>query len=220
MSAYFLNHHPKIIETLSEDNLEKFILEQELFKERAHRQAQENLLLKEDLSKRKKELKASEQLQQKLISEVINSKKELLKNKERAFDSLIVKKKTLDTEIDRVVGYVRKLFLITILIYYVVLYILIGKLGWEKLEQWTWILTTIPIVVSVVYFLITGHTINPKIFFENKKKEITAKKYELAFFDDDQLNEQKKAIEELKSEIQYIELPTIVVEQEIGLEEF
>ena len=79
----------------------------------------------------------------------------------------------------------------------VVLIFSIFKLGWDKMEKWTYIFGILPIIVSVVYLLIAERSFNLTNNFQKIKERLINKEYKSKNFELESL----KILEEEKSKL-------------------
>ncbi|MBU1193641.1 MAG: hypothetical protein KKE62_15160 [Proteobacteria bacterium] len=194
----------QILSTITEDTLEKFILSQEHFKNKAQQQELENFELKKSLKKEKEKNQEIGREKNQLSNEIIASKEKLLVEKEGIILLLKDQQEPIDREVKKAVIILKSIIFGSIIIFYAIFYFLISQLGWDRMEQWTWILTfSIPVIFYVIYFLITEKTIDPKKIFEKRRQKIRNLKYKHFRFDDDKLQKLLKETEELKIDIGY-----------------
>lgn len=69
------------------------------------------------------------------------------------------------------------------------------------MEQYTFILSVIPVAISILYLLITEKTINPIKYLNIQQENYIQKTYDEFDFDRNKLTENEEAINKLKAEI-------------------
>jgi len=191
-----------VLNSISEDKIEKYILEQEHFKNEAQRESQENTELKENLIQKEKKLKEYEKSQTALSYQVIETKETLLQERQNSIEILENQKRPIDIEITKTFRFFKMKFLGAIVLFYALAYFLIWKYGWNELEQWTWIISvTLPVIVSAIYMLVEENTINPLELLKSKKLKIQEQKYNQFNFDISLLNKLKSEKNNLRNEI-------------------
>jgi hypothetical protein len=184
----------EILNTINEDTLERFIEEQNHFKNKVQLQADENVKLKVELESKKN-----------VETQLLESKKILLKDKEgqkslltkqrEPLDKLAIKKYTTTK------AFVTGLFIICCLA------IIVGIIycDWNKLEKYTYLIGLIPAMIYILYFMIKEKKINPleamKKYFNSYKEKCFIQKYSQFNFDIDQFNDLDTEIVKLETEI-------------------
>ncbi len=194
-----------IFHVISEDSLEHFIKEQELFKNEAAKQAEENIKLKGVLDiheKTIKEEKTAKTLAQiELIRASIDSKEKLLKEKKETVDMLENQKNPIDKIANKIFRNFKIIFGSIFILYYLVTYFLIWKYNWEKIEPWTFIIGTFPIILTLLYLFISEKDWNPKHFLKRKKDLIKNQEYKKFNFNINRLHVMIQEIAQLEEEI-------------------
>jgi len=203
-----------ILETISENNIDKFIQEQEHFKNKAELQQEENKKLKEDLqnknsliqttkSEYERQLEIKEREEEKIREANLALKKSLLEEKKRSIKLLENQKTNLDKKAITSLNIFKGVIFFVILGYYGGLIFMIFKEGWDTMEQWTYILGVLPIIGSIIYLLITESSFNLTKYFQKIKERQTIKEYKSNNFKLESLNnlkeEEKKLIREIES---------------------
>lgn len=191
-----------ILDVISEDNLEKFIKEQEDFKNKAEKQVEENITLKSSLTQKERDLAKFEKDKTALTSQVIETKKTLLQEKKNSIEILENQKKPIDIEVTRTFRLFKIRFIGVMVLSYALSYFLVWKYGWDKLEQWAWIISvTFPIMLSAIYMIAAEKTLNPLELLKNKKRKVQEHKYSQFNFDISLLKKLKLEKENLRNEI-------------------
>ena len=203
-----------ILETISENSIDKFIQEQKHFKNEAELQKQENERLKEDLQSKDSLIKASKSEHEKQLEIKRKEEKEsrkanlilkesLLDEKKRSIKLLKNQKSNLTKKAMTSYNIFKGVILLTFLGYYGGLIFLIFMLGWDTMEKWTYILGLLPIVASAVYLLITERSFNLTNYLRKKKEKRISEVYKSNNFELESLNtleeEKSKLIIEIES---------------------
>lgn len=183
-----------VLNAITEDNLEKFVQEQNHFKIKAEKQAEENLLLIDRLESKKR-----------VEVDLVNAKKDLLQEKINLKETLEKQKKPLDRKSARKYKNLKVILGSAILLYYLLLIGAIFYFGWNDMEQYTFILSIIPIVISVLYLLVSEQNINPVKYLQKQKEKYLTQTYEQFDFDVTKLSDTEFEIENLKGEINKME---------------
>ncbi|MGM9476506.1 hypothetical protein ACS5PU_08745 [Pedobacter sp. GSP4] len=182
-----------VLNTITEDNLEKFIQEQAHLKVKSEQQQEDNVKLQ-------KELEVKKDVEKQLLA----AKDDLLQDKINIKTILERQQKPLDAKARRKYNILKILIGTIIVVYYVILISSVFYFSWNIVEQYTFILGLIPIIVSFIYFMITEQTINPLKYLKIKKENYYTEIYKEFNFDLQKLNDNEEAIEKLQSEIESI----------------
>ena len=179
-----------VLNAITEDSLEKFIEEQSHFKIKAEKREEDNIKLLEELETKKE-----------VEKELLTTKQDLLKEKENLKDTLKRQKKPLDKKAERKYKNLKTTLIFIILGYYALLIGSIFYFTWDVMEQYTFILSIVPIVISILYLLTAEQTINPLKFLKKQEERFFDKMYYEFDFDIEKLNKTKEEILELENEI-------------------
>lgn len=191
-----------ILDIMSEDSLEKFIQEQEYFKNKVEKQVEENIILKRSLTQKEKDLEKYEKDKTGLAFQVIETKEKLLQEKQNSIEILENQYKPIDIEITKTFWLFKIKILGIIVFSYALSYFLIWKYGWDKLNKWIWIISvTFPVMLSAIYMLVQEKTINPLELLKRKKLKIQGQKYSQFNFDFSLLKKLKLEKNNLRNEI-------------------
>ncbi len=182
-----------VLNSITEDSLEKFIEEQSHFKIKAEKQEEDNIKLLEELESKKE-----------VEKELLTTKKDLLQEKINLKVTLERQKKPLDKKALKKYKNLKTIIGITVTGYYILLIGAIFYLTWDVMEQYTFILSIVPIVFSVLYLLVTEQTINPLKYLKIQEESYIKKTYEEFDFDINILIDNEGAINKLKVEIDEI----------------
>jgi hypothetical protein len=85
--------------------------------------------------------------------------------------------------------------------YFLIIFILIYKVGWDTMEPITYFLSALSIIGGYLYFAITGKSFNPSEYFFQKKQEFKDKVYKDFRFDSDRLSSLLERKKELENEL-------------------
>lgn len=182
-----------VLHVITEDSLDKFIEEQKHFKSKAEQQAEDNIKLREEL-----------EIKKDVEKELLTTKNDLLQEKLNLKSTLERQRKPLDKKAEKKYLNLKLSIGFIILIYYILLVGAIFFFTWNVMEQYTFILSIVPIVISLLYLLKTEHSINPKKFLKLQQEKYFTKTYEEFDFDIDKLIENEQQINKLKTEIDEI----------------
>jgi len=179
-----------VLNAITEDSLEKFVQEQSHFKNKAQKQELENIKLLEELESKKD-----------IERQLLKAKEDFLNEKKALRQTLERQKKPLDKKAKRKYKNLKITLTLIILVYYILLVASIFYFTWDVMEQYTFILSIIPIIVSVLYLLTTEQTINPLKYLKIQQVKYFEKKYREFNFDIEKLNRTKEDIIQLENEI-------------------
>lgn len=202
-----------VLSFITEDKIEKYMLEHEHIKNVATKKSEENEQLKENLEFNKIELKAKE-------IEADNYKKakeakesEIIQNNIEAKETLIKEKSdnlyTLNQQLIPIKREAKFLFVyyrigigFLLILLYTLVCLIIWKMGWNIIEAWTYIIgVLLSNLLPLFYLLLFEKNINPKNYLENIKSCIYLKTYSKFNFDTERLIILDSEIEKLKAEV-------------------
>jgi hypothetical protein len=182
-----------VLNAITEDSLEKFIQEQTHFKIKAEQKQEDNLKLLRDLDAMSNVEKQLLETKNDLLNEKLNLKETL----ERQQKPLVIIAKRKYRNLKIAIGGV-------IIAYYILLIGAIFYFTWEKMEQYTFILSIIPIVVSILYLLGREQTWNPLKYLKIQEQSYYSSTYEEFNFDFKKVDETDESINKLRLEIDEI----------------
>lgn len=202
-----------VLEMISDTNIEKYINEQHLFKDKAKKQADENVSLKEELVNKEKQLIEKENELQLKTEErksteieynkkILSDKIELLSEKKISIEDQIKiqDKATLIT--NRKHRNFKFLIGFLYLLYFIGWIVVIFKYGWDKIEPWTFIVGIIfPIVVIPLYNLIFEKKLDFITFIKKKREKIHQKQLQFLGYSKERVDKLNKDCEKLEEEI-------------------
>lgn len=179
-----------VLNAITEDSLEKFVQEQSHFKNKAQKQEIENIKLLDELESKKD-----------IEKQFLKAKEDHLKEKKALKKTLERQKKPLDKKAKRKYKNLKTTLILIILGYYALLIGSIFYFTWDVMEQYTFILSIVPIVISILYLLTTEQTINPLKYLKIQQVKYFEKTYKEFDFDIEKLNKTKEEIVKLDNEI-------------------
>ena len=179
-----------VLNAITEDSLEKFVQEQSHFKNKAQKQEIENIKLLDELESKKD-----------IEKQFLRAKEDHLKEKKALKKTLERQKKPLDKKAKRKYKNLKTRLILVILGYYALLIGSIFYFTWNIMEQYTFILSIIPIVISILYLLTAEQTISPLKYLKMQQAKYFEKNYKEFDFDIEKLNNTKEEIIKLDNEI-------------------
>lgn len=182
-----------VLNAITEDSIEKFIQEQTHFKIKAEKYQEDNLKLIKDLEAKKD-----------IEKQLLKTKNDLLQEKLNLKDLLERQKQPLEKKVKRKFRNLKMTIGSIIIMYYIFLVGCIFYFTWDIMEQYTFILTIIPIIISLVYLLIKEQTINPLKYLKIQEQKYYTQIYNEFNFDIDKVLENEDEIRILCLEIEEI----------------
>jgi hypothetical protein len=179
-----------VLNAITEDSLEKFVQEQSHFKNKAQKQEIENIKLLDELESKKD-----------IEKQFLRAKEDHLKEKKALKKTLERQKKPLDKKAKRKYKNLKTTLILVLLGYYALLIGSIFYFTWNIMEQYTFILSIIPIVISLLYLLTAEQTISPLKYLKMQQAKYFEKNYKEFDFDIEKLNNTKEEIIKLDNEI-------------------
>jgi len=201
-----------ILDSISEDKIEKYHEEHEFLKCKVAKEVEDNAELKKVIDSKENEIKKQELLfeqeqrinkQNELLlqQDVLKSKEQLLAEKNRNKETLEIQKTQIDINVAQKYRNFRIFIAICFLIYYLIICILIWKLGWNLMEPVIYIIGVAPLIISYLYLLVFGKTINPIDYLKNKKEKNYQNNYNRFKFDLKRLDDLRQEICNIEREI-------------------
>ncbi len=181
----------EVLNAITEDSLEKFVQEQSHFKMKAEKQQEDNIKLLDELESKKG-----------IEKQLLSTKMDLLQEKLNLKETLERQKKPLDKKANRKYKNFKTILCGVILSYYILLVGSIFYYTWDVMEQYTFILSIIPIVISILYLLTTEQTINPMKYLKIQQNKYFLQTYDDFDFDINKLIANEETIIKLKVEIE------------------
>lgn len=203
-----------VLEMISDTNIEKYINEQHLFKDKAQKQAIENVSLKNELVDKEKiiiekdnelKLKTEERKLNEIEynKKILSEKNELLTEKKISIeDQIKIKDKAILITNKKHRNF--KLLIGSIyLLYFIGWILVVFKYGWDKIEPWTFIVGIIlPIVVIPFYNLIFEKKFDFITFIKIKREKIYQNRLQFLGYSQERIEKLNKDCEKLEKEIE------------------
>ena len=142
-----------------------------------------------------------------LSNEKIRFKEELLNEKTKTKIDLAKQKIPIDKQGEKNFNFYKLKYATIVIGYFIGLAVLTSVVGWNIMEPITYFLGSVGIIISFLYPMIYGKSINPAVFFNNKEIDMRANAYSDFNFSIDRLNQIIEEEKELKVEIE--ELKTV-----------
>lgn len=134
----------------------------------------------------------------KIVDQQLIDKKDLLEAINNSFGPLQKVKDSYDNHAEKNANWVLFFLIIVPIIIICGIYF---KIGWSKIEPWTFLLVFLPTILSYSYFAINKKELSIKSLWEDLIEIKKARYYKKHNFDLSQYEETKKNIEDLKREI-------------------
>jgi Fe2+ transport system protein B len=191
-----------LLSEINEDSIEKHLNEQERLRHQAEKSEEENKKLREQLIETNRNANSNK-------SKMLNDKiKTLYKYRNELIDNKAKKEKQknrLDLKAAKKYLVLKITIILFFLIYYSSLYYIILDIGWETSEKILTGLNILPVLLSVLYLLITEKTFNPIKILNQIKNKYILKTYNKYFFDIKEYEENIKKIEAIDEELKDLE---------------
>ncbi|MNU46056.1 hypothetical protein D3C71_349100 [compost metagenome] len=188
-----------ILDLISEESIETFLLQQEHFKVKAQDESLKNIKLETELANKNQEVRSSRETQIDLSSKLITTKEGQLNDKQNSIDILTKQNTQIEKKIQIRKFWNNVMLVSIVIIMFSISLIIIWKMGWNSAEPWTWIISCLPIVVSLIYMIFTEKSINLKVALKKRNEKIKINQYKKYEFDIrifEQLKQDKKSLEE------------------------
>lgn len=186
-----------VLQVITEDSLDKFIEEQKHFKSKAEQQIIENENLKIELAKKVK-------TENKLENDLKSTKELIVNEKNKQFDILNNIKKPLDIKAENNYFFYKIILAILFIFCFACGLVFIFYINWNEFEKYSYFIGFLPILIFVLYFLITEKEIQPQKAFKShlisRKRNEYNKKYNEFNFNIEEYNKLKNEISEYKNE--------------------
>jgi hypothetical protein len=164
------NVEETLLEIISENSIEEQLYKHEYLKNSLQEKTQESGSLKASLENMEQEKNIVSQ-------ENIELKKELLKVKKSEKDKLVQENKRIISNADKKYKQYKTVIVSIYIIPWVVMFFCVYKLGWDTMEQWTWVVSIVLLIVPFLYSIIMEESFNLFLHFRNKKQEILEQEY-------------------------------------------
>ena len=176
-----------ILDSLSINDIEQHKNEKEKYKQLSIDNEKENIKLKEDIDSIKQ---LTEQ-----------QKQELLQEKQEKLLALEKLKKIADEKSNKKIIQYKSLWSLLIIIYYIGFIFSIYEFGWDTMEKWTWIIGSLPLIVSVLYTIIYEKTIKILNHISHKKEDYIQKEYDKLELNIDKMSQLKVEIQNIQQNL-------------------
>jgi hypothetical protein len=123
----------------------------------------------------------------------------LVKEYQSSFSLMQAQKISIDIEIDRLVRKYKCIYISVLVLYLVFNVFLVVKLGWEVMEQYTYLCGIGFLVLSYCYIVYKGKDFNPVEYFRLKEDAIRKKVCTLYCFDANRYAYLKEKVQELSA---------------------
>lgn len=201
-----------VLGTISESSIEKFILDQEIFKDKAKKQAEENLLLKAELTKKDEQIKKKEKDYEFKVNEIEETKRQTnnekihflqnsLNEKCKIHETLSDQKNKFDTKAWARYRNIKIAIAVVVLGYYLLLLYAIIKFDWNDIEKLTYLFGIIPFLIVFIFTLIREKSLNAIKLLKSIKSKIFTNYYNEFGFNLKLFNEIDEEISSIKSEL-------------------
>lgn len=185
-----------VLQIITEDSLDNFIEEQKHFKFKAEQQSIENANLKIELAKKEKN-------ESDLEFDLKETKKLIVNGKIKQFNALKKIKKPIDIIAKKRYKFHKLIIAILFILSFICGFIFIYYIDWNKFEKFSYFIGFIPILIFVLYFLISEQEIQPlkalKSHLVSRKKSEYTKKYNEFNFNIEEYNILKNEISDYEN---------------------
>lgn len=185
-----------VLQVITEDSLDKFIEEQKHFKSKAEQQIIENENLKIELAEKVK-------TENKLENDLKSTKELIVNEKNKQFDILNNIKKPLDIKAENNYFFYKIILAILFIVCFACGLVFIFYINWNEFEKYSYFIGFLPILIFVLYFLITEKEIQPQKAFKShlisRKSNEYIKKYNEFNFNIEEYNKLKNEMSEYKN---------------------
>lgn len=144
-----------VLHVITEDSLDKFIEEQKHFKSKAEQQSIENESLKIELARKEKN-------ESELELDLKETKKLIVNEKIKQFNALKKIKKPIHIIAEKKYKFHKLSIAILFILSFVCGFIFIYYIDWNKFEKFSYFIGFVPILIFVLYFLISEQEIQPQ----------------------------------------------------------
>jgi len=155
---------------ITEDSLEKFLLEQEYFKQEAQKNEAQSKDLKGTVSKLKEEMKKTKIL-------AIRDKEKLLEKLNDNLDVIVRNREESDLKIGSVYRLYKFGFITLLIFVYIISILLVRKIGWNDIEMYTYLISMLSPLLMIIYFVVKEKSLNPKYLIAKTKNKLQERIY-------------------------------------------
>lgn len=179
-----------LFQLLSENSVEEIVNHHEYLKKEVVRQTANKESLENELRVVNDEVKIKN-------DKIIETNKLLLNQKIEHLDTIKSEKRRLDSVINSKYKNFKIILLGTIIFYYLTIGFLIYKFGWDTMEQFAWILGTLPFAIGLINFIAFEEELSIRAYLENKKNSFKKTVYEKNNFNESKIEILNTEINEL-----------------------
>jgi hypothetical protein len=202
-----------VLDTISEENIDRYIEEQDFLKSKNKKKDEENLKLKKEIEQNKlqlaKEVEERKISERRLAKSNLDAQKELLKAKTKNF-------KELDNLLKRCKEEIRiefNCFKLNIgggfFTYYLLLFYAILKFGWSFYDWFSIVITALPVIFSLIHILKAERKFDLVAFIKSKNDNLADQIFKKNNFSFEEYNSLKEKIDQIEAKI--IEFQEILV---------
>ena len=183
-----------VLDTISMADTERYLREREMERQAAEKQIYENMRLQKEIEKKnqeKAELEArkNNQIKQKELENIqlesrLNESKTNEKNRiKEQIEAITKRKEKVDKKVNKRIK--RLKWLPFAVIFFVLILVIVGicMYGWDKMEQWTWVLSMIVIITPYLIFGLGFKAWNPKkfisVWYKNRYEKKLYEEYDI-----------------------------------------
>lgn len=183
-----------VLDTISMADTERYLREREMERQAAEKQIEENMRLQKEIEKKnqeKAELEArkNNQIKQKELENIqlesrLNESKTNEKNRiKEQIEAITKRKEKVDKKVNKRIK--RLKWLPFAVIFFVLILVIVGicMYGWDKMEQWTWVLSMIVIITPYLIFGLGFKAWNPKkfisVWYKNRYEKKLYEEYDI-----------------------------------------
>ncbi len=188
-----------ILDDISEESIEAYIKDQEHSKLRTLQIDQENKDLKTKLILTENEVSNKIKKADALNAKLLEKNLQLLEEKKEHLDSLRKQECEIEKEITNKFSSFKVIISFVILLLFLIIVSTVLSLGWDITEPYTWMLSLLPILISILYMIYKEKTINPLLFLEARKDKIRQDIYQKFHFDSTRISKLKSEIEQIEN---------------------
>ncbi len=188
----------EVLVNITEDSLEKYLIQEEHFKQEAELNKDKNSKLQQSMSDL--ELKYIE-----ATKSSISSKKILLEKLKVDFSKTLNDEKELRALANKRINRRKHILVFTIVMIYLISFLAIKRINWNSVEKYATLLSFSPHILSLIFIIIKERTPNIKKILSRKNENILRKIFKRNNFSNETKLKQEKEILFLEDEIRTLE---------------
>jgi ABC-type multidrug transport system fused ATPase/permease subunit len=131
--------------------------------------------------------------------------KDQLKDKRSILSMLMNKNDEIEDSAQNRYNWIKYTIVFTIVFYYIGFLILIYKLGWDEMEQWTWIIPTLPVIIFLILQIIYEKSINILGLLNKMKSHVLDGKMKKLKFKLEEISSKRSEINLIQKRIESLE---------------